>query len=90
VLTYQDTSTGQQVAQHRTKMGPCSVMRQNAWNGVLALGHGNGTVSMWTPSASAPVLKMLCHYGPLRAVAVDGQGQHMVTAGADSAVKVCS
>lgn len=44
VLRYQDTSTGTLVAQHRTKLGPCSVMRQNPWNAVMVLGHGNGTV----------------------------------------------
>ena len=44
VLRYQDTSTGAIVAQHRTKLGPCSVMAQNPWNAVMVLGHGNGTV----------------------------------------------
>lgn len=44
VLRYQDTSTGAVVAQHRTKLGPCSVMRQNPWNAVMLLGHGNGTI----------------------------------------------
>lgn len=28
------------VAIHRTKLGPCDVMRQNPWNAVLCLGHG--------------------------------------------------
>lgn len=44
VLRYQDTSYGAIVAQHRTKLGPCDVMRQNPWNAVMVLGHGNGTV----------------------------------------------
>ncbi len=57
----QDTSTGEIVAQHRTRMGTCDVMRQNPWNAVMNLGHSNGVVSMWTPNMSTPVVKMLCH-----------------------------
>eukprot|EP00887_Chlorella_sp_A99_P001363 scaffold8.g1363.t1 len=71
------------VATHRTRLGPCGVMRQNPWNAVLALGHGNGTVTMWTPNISTPVVRMLAHHGPLRALAVDAPGRHLVTAGAD-------
>ncbi|KAK9916905.1 hypothetical protein WJX75_008601 [Coccomyxa subellipsoidea] len=88
VLRYQDMSTGQIIAQHRTKMGTCDTMRQNPWNGVMQLGHSNGIVSMWTPNVTTAVVKMLCHRGPVRAVATDAQGQHMVTAGADGQVKV--
>lgn len=87
-LCYQDVSTGAIVATHRTKQGPCDVMRQNPWNAVLCLGHANGTVTMWTPNITTPVVKLLCHYGPLRAAAVDPTGRFLVTAGADKAVKV--
>ena len=57
----QDTSTGRIVAQHRTRLGPCDVMRHNPWNGVQCLGHANGVVSMWTPNSNVPVVKLLCH-----------------------------
>ena len=57
----QDTSTGAIVAQHRTRMGTCDVLRQNPWNAVVQLGHSNGVVSMWTPNMSTPIVKMLCH-----------------------------
>lgn len=57
----QDTSTGRIVAQHRTRLGPCDVLRHNPWNAVSCLGHANGTVTMWTPNITAPVVKMLCH-----------------------------
>jgi hypothetical protein len=83
VLRYQDTSTGQIVATHRTKLGACDAMRQNPWNAVLCLGHGNGTVTMWTPNISAPVVKMLCHHGPVRSLVADTTGRHLATAGAD-------
>ncbi len=61
MLRYQDTSTGHIVAQHKTKMGPCSVMRHNPYNAVECLGHARGVVTMWTPNITTPVVKMLCH-----------------------------
>ena len=87
-LCYQDISTGQIIATHRTRQGPCDVMRQNPWNAVLCLGHTNGTVSMWTPNISTPVVRMLTHHGPVKAVAVDPTGRHLITAGVDKSVKV--
>ena len=45
-LKYQDTSTGALVAEHRTRLGPCSVMTQNPRNAVLALGHANGRTAV--------------------------------------------
>lgn len=87
-LVYQDTSTGLMVAKHFTKLGPCQVMRQNPHNAVLCLGHGNGTLSMWTPNVSKPVVRMLCHGGPITSLAVDITGHHLVTAGLDGQLKV--
>jgi hypothetical protein len=86
VLRYQDTSTGQVVAAHRTKLGPCDALRQNPWNAVLCLGHGNGGVTMWTPNLATPAVRMLCHHGPVRSLAADPQGRHLVTTGADGQV----
>lgn len=57
----QDTSTGQTIAQHRTKMGPCDALRQNPHNAVSLMGHAQGVVTMWTPNMSTPVIKMLTH-----------------------------
>ena len=88
ILRYQDTSTGALVAQHRTKLGPCDALCQNPFNGVLCLGHANGTVTMWSPNMTSALVKMLCHRGPVRAVAVDATGRHLVTAGADMQLKV--
>lgn len=88
-LHYHDTSTGTIVAQHRTKMGPCDVLRQNPRNAVLHLGHSNGTVSLYSPALSEPLVKMQCHHGaPIRDLAVHPDGQYMVTAGADSKLKI--
>lgn len=33
-----------------------------------------GVVSMWSPNSGAPVVKMLCHRGPVKAIAVDREG----------------
>ena len=57
----QDTSTGQMVAQHRTRLGTCDVMRQNPQNAVLSLGHANGTVTLWSPNITTALIKMQCH-----------------------------
>jgi hypothetical protein len=56
-------------------------MRQNPHNAVLCCGHANGTVTMWTPNITTPVVKMLCHRGAVKAVAVDPTGHQLVTAG---------
>ena len=89
VLQYQDTSTGNLVSQHRTKLGPCGAIRQNPFNSVLHLGHTNGTVTLWSPSSSEYLVKMLCHKGsPITDVAIDRSGRYMATGGGDSRVKI--
>jgi hypothetical protein len=60
-IALQDTSTGQLVAQHKTRLGPCGVMAQNPWNAVLQLGHANGTITCWTPNLSTPAVRLLAH-----------------------------
>jgi len=87
-LKYTDTSTGDKVSEHRTKLGPCSVMRHNPYNAVMHLGHGNGVVTMWSPSVSQPLVKILAHRGPVVSLANDLGGNFMVTAGSDMQVKV--
>lgn len=87
-LRYQDTSTGTMVAQQRTHLGRCEVLRMNPYNAVLGLGHSNGTVTMWSPNMSTPLVSMLCHRGPVTTIAFEPQGRQMVTAGMDGKVKV--
>lgn len=43
--------------------------------------RAGGVVTMWTPNISTPVVKMLCHRGPVNALAFDPSGHYMVTAG---------
>jgi len=88
-LKYHDTSTGDLVSTHRTKMGPCDVMAQNQSNAIIHCGHNNGVVSLWSPANSEYLVKMLCHKGaPIHSIAIDRSGFYMVTGGADSQVKI--
>jgi len=88
-LKYHDTSTGELVSTHRTKMGACDVMVQNQHNSVIHCGHMNGVVSLWSPASSEYLVKMLCHKGaPVHSLAVDKSGRYMVTGGADSQVRI--
>ena len=68
VLRYQDVTHGALVAQHRTKLGACEVMRHNPQNAIVHCGHGNGTVTLWSPNTGHAQVKMLCHRGPIRRV----------------------
>ena len=88
VLRYQDTSTGEIVAMHRSKLGPCDAMCQNPYNAVVMLGHAGGTVTMWSPNMTTPLVKMLCHRGPVHSLAVDLSGRYLVTIGSDKQMKV--
>ncbi len=87
-LKYQDVSTGQLVAEYGTKKGACQALRQNPHNAVLHLGHGNGVVSLWSPTMGQPLVSMLCHRGPVTALAVSRDGGYVASAGMDGEVKV--
>ncbi|KAF9788262.1 BING4CT-domain-containing protein [Thelephora terrestris] len=89
-LKYQDTSTGQILAEHRTKLGGCTTMTQNLHNAVIHLGHQNGTVTLWTPNLPHAAVRLLAHLGPVVSVSVDPStaGRYMATAGHDGTVKV--
>jgi U3 small nucleolar RNA-associated protein 7 len=63
-------------------------MTQNPWNAIIHLGHSNGTVTLWSPNMSTPLVKMFTHHGPVRSLAIDREGRYMVTAGADHRVKI--
>ncbi|KAF9458559.1 BING4CT-domain-containing protein [Collybia nuda] len=89
-LKYQDTSTGQLLIEHRTKLGACTTMTQNVHNAVIHLGHQNGCVTLWTPNLPHPAVQILAHLGPVVDVGVDPSqgGRYMATAGKDGTVKV--
>ncbi|KAF2236661.1 BING4CT-domain-containing protein [Viridothelium virens] len=82
-LKYTDTSTGQTVIELPTKKGTPTAFAQNPYNAVCHVGHQNGTVSLWSPNSSTPLVKLLAHRGPVRALAMDREGRYMVSTGQD-------
>ncbi|KAA1094462.1 Small subunit (SSU) processome component [Puccinia graminis f. sp. tritici] len=89
-LKYHDTSTGQIVAQHATKLGSCHTMTQNPFNSIINLGHQNGTVTLWSPSVNQPLVKFLAHLGPVTSLSVDpsSSGNLLTTTGLDGSLKI--
>ncbi|XP_006001024.1 WD repeat-containing protein 46 [Latimeria chalumnae] len=82
-LQYLDISIGKEIAAICTKSGRLDVMTQNPHNAIIHLGHPTGTVTLWSPNLKAPLAKMLCHRGGVRAIAVDKTGTYMATSGLD-------
>ncbi|KAF6146179.1 hypothetical protein GIB67_005827 [Kingdonia uniflora] len=87
-LHYQDVTMGGMVGNYRTGLGRCDVMDVNPFNAVVGLGHSCGKVTMWTPTNPSPLVKMLCHHGPVLAVAFHPGGQQMATAGRERKIKI--
>ncbi|XP_077572315.1 WD repeat-containing protein 46 [Stigmatopora nigra] len=87
-LQYLDVSVGKEVTAICTKAGRLDVMCQNPYNAIIHLGHPNGTVTLWSPSQKESFVKMLCHHGGVRSIAVDKTGTYMVTSGMDKKLKV--
>ncbi|XP_077252595.1 transducin/WD40 repeat-like superfamily protein [Tasmannia lanceolata] len=87
-LHYQDVTTGIIAGNHRTGLGRCDVMKVNPFNAVIGLGHSCGKITMWKPTSGAPLVKMLCHHGPITAMAFHSAGNLMVTAGMDRKIKL--
>ena len=82
-LKYTDTSTGKMVIEIPTKKGTPTSLAQNPQNAILHVGHQNGTVTLWSPNSTTPLVSILAHRGPVRSVAVDREGRYMVSAGQD-------
>ncbi|XP_056843516.1 probable U3 small nucleolar RNA-associated protein 7 [Raphanus sativus] len=87
-LHYQDVTYGDMVASIRTGKGRTDVMEVNPHNGVVALGHSGGTVTMWKPTSQAPLVQMQCHPGPVSSVAFHPNGHLMATSGKERKVKI--
>lgn len=87
-LRYTDTSTGQIVAEHPTRKGSPTALAQNPYNAILHVGHQNGSVSLWSPNSTTPLVKIQAHAGPVRSAAIDRSGHYMLSAGQDLRVKL--
>ncbi|KAF2199341.1 putative small nucleolar ribonucleoprotein complex subunit [Delitschia confertaspora ATCC 74209] len=88
VLRYTDTSTGQMLTELPTRLGPPTALCQNRSNAILHVGHQNGTVTLWSPNTSTPLVKLLPHHGPVRSIAVDRSGRYMVSTGQDKRMSI--
>ncbi|KAF8403188.1 hypothetical protein HHK36_011285 [Tetracentron sinense] len=87
-LRYQDVTMGLMVGNYRTGLGRCDVMQVNPFNAVVGLGHSGGKVTMWKPTSATPLVKMLCHQGPISAIAFHPGGHLMATAGMERKIKL--
>ncbi|ORX72633.1 BING4CT-domain-containing protein [Linderina pennispora] len=87
-VVYQDVTEGSVAGEHRTGYGECHVLKVNPYNAVVNLGHSNGIVSMWAPKQAQPLAKILCHQGPVQAMAIDRTGTYMATSGQDGRLKI--
>jgi U3 small nucleolar RNA-associated protein 7 len=87
-LKYRDTSTGQIISEHTTHLGPTTSLAQNPHNAILHMGHQNGTVTLWSPNSSEPLVKLLPHHGVVRDIAIDRSGYYMTSVGQDSKLAV--
>ena len=87
-IKWQDTSTGKLIMQTGTKQGTPTAFGQNPYNAILHVGHQNGTVSMWSPNSTTPLVKTLNHRGPVRSLAMDREGRYMVSTGQDMKMAV--
>lgn len=87
-LHFQDITTGQMIGNYRSGLGRSDVLQVNPYNSVLCSGHAGGTVSMWKPTSAAPLVKMLCHRGPVTAISFHPNGHLMATAGMDKKIKI--
>ena len=66
-----------------TKQGSPTSFAQNPYNAIIHVGHQNGSVTLWSPNSTTPLVKMLAHKGPVRSIAMDREGRYMVSAGQD-------
>lgn len=87
-LRYTDTSTGQIVAEHPTRKGAPTALAQNPYNAILHVGHQNGTVSLWSPNSTEPLVKIQSNAGPVRSMAIDRSGHYMLCGGQDLRLKL--
>ncbi|KAJ1642853.1 putative U3 small nucleolar RNA-associated protein 7 [Coemansia asiatica] len=87
-VVFQDITEGSVVGEHRPGFGPSHQLRVNPYNAVVHVGHGNGTVTLWSPKQGQPLARILCHKGPVQAMAIDRSGTYMATSGLDGRVKI--
>ena len=63
-------------------------MTHNPANAIVHLGHASGVVSLWSPNVKEPLVKMLCHKSAIKSLAVNHNGNYMITSGLDHLLNV--
>jgi hypothetical protein len=86
-IKWHDVSIGEYVSGFSTGFGPSRVLKHNPINAVSHVGHSNGVVSLWSPSAGKALVSIFCHAAPVTDLAVDREGRYMVTTGLDGFMK---
>ena len=71
-----------------TRQGTPTSLSQNPFNAIFHIGHQNGTVTLWSPNSTIPLVKLLTHKGPVRSTAIDREGRYMVSTGQDMKMAV--
>lgn len=87
-LKWLDVSVGELVAEYRSCDDKITIMKQNPSNAVTCVGSAKGVVSMWCPSTSKPLARILCHPTPITALSFSPCGGKMVTCGIDRKIKL--
>merc|ERR1711892_9144 len=88
-LQYLDISLGKVIHQTQvTEDGALSSLTSNPTNGILHIGHYNGTVTLWSPNQPKFVAKMMAHRSNILDCAVTRDGNYMATTSMDSSVKI--
>lgn len=92
-IYYTDVSTGEVVGRPRVgtpslALGAARCAAVNLSTGTLHTGHSAGVVGIWSPSAGAPLARILSHKAGVTAVAVSPDGRWAATAGADAVTAV--
>ncbi|KAL5420723.1 hypothetical protein PMIN04_006214 [Paraphaeosphaeria minitans] len=88
MIRYTDISTGQMLSDLPTKLGQPTAFAQNPYNAILHAGHQKGLVTLWSPNSQTPLVKLLPHRSPVRAIAVDKSGRYMVSASQDRQMSI--
>lgn len=88
MIRYTDISTGQMLSDLPTKLGPPTAFAQNPYNAILHAGHQKGLVTLWSPNSQTPLVKLLPHRSPVRAIAIDKTGRYMVSASQDRQMSI--
>lgn len=87
-IKWHDVSIGMYISGYQTGHGPCKVLKHNPVNAVSHVGHSNGVISLWSPSAGKSLASMFCHKAPITDLAIDREGKYMATTGLDGYLKV--